>query len=104
MASPEYLTMVRCTTQLTDTIAGDPKRVAESLFAEGYIAPALLDDMQMDTMRSRDKASKLVSSISDRIRNKPSTFHEFVRLLKEQGPWTKDLIESLNTTYSSYSK
>ena len=106
MASPEYLTMVRCTPQLTDTIAGDPKRVADSLFAEGYIAPAIHDDMQMEMMRPRDKASKLVASMSDRIKNTPSVFHKFIRLLKEQGSWTKDLVESLNTTYTtcSYSK
>lgn len=104
MASPEYQTMVRCTTQLTDTIAQAPKQVAEALFAEGYIAPAILEDMQMETVRPRDKASRLVSSVTDRVKNKPSAFHDFVDLLKKQGPWTKDLVESLNTTYSSFSK
>ncbi len=96
MSSPEYFAMVRSTTQLTSILSQDPLSVASSLFAAGLIAPGILEELQLPTMTSSRKASRLAAVVTDRVKIRASIFQEFIQILEEQGEWTKDLIDTLN--------
>ena len=100
MPSPEYKTMVRCTPQLIDELVQGLQRVSENLFAVGLISPDVRDQV-LDTVHTRrEKTSRLVASITDRVKSTPSDFDKFVSILKEQGLWTNHIVSHLISTYT----
>ena len=100
MSSPEHKTMVRCTSQLVDALTNDPQRVSDSLFAADLISPGIRD-LVLDTVHTRrDKASRLVASMTDRVNTTLSDFDKFVSILKEQGRWTNHIVSHLIVTYT----
>ena len=102
MSSPEYKTMVRCTPQLVDALVESLQRVSDSLFAAGLISPdvhdLVLDSHTVHTRR--EKASRLVASITNRVNSTPSDFDKLISVLKEQGRWTNDIVSHLIATYT----
>ena len=100
LSSPEYKTMVRCTPQLVDALKNDPQSINDSLFAADLISPGIRD-LVLDTVHTRrEKASRLVASMTDRANSTPSDFDKFVSILKEQGRWTNHIVSHLIATYT----
>ena len=90
--------MVRCTPQLTDTLSIDPQRISDSLFSS-FLIPLSLHDMVIHpTLTPREKASRLVAAMTDRVSASPSDFAKFVTILREQGSWTTTIISLLEAT------
>ena len=61
-ASLEYRTLIACSHQLVNQISEDPSTVAQVLFAEGLVAPALTEEMDR-----QDKANKIVTAITKKV-------------------------------------
>lgn len=100
VSSPEYKTVVRCTPQLIDALVEGLQRISENLFAVGLISPDVRDQV-LDTVHTRrEKTSRLVASITDRVKCTPSDFDKFVSILKEQGAWTNHIVSQLIGTYT----
>lgn len=79
MPAQEYKTMVRCIPELVDALTqwvSDPQRItcSDRLFAAGLISPNIRDYVSNPKYTDRDKASRLVASITDRVNRTPSDF------------------------------
>ncbi len=100
MRTPEYTAFQSCYESLVDTITQEPGTFCNSLFAKSYISSEVRDYARVDAITDKQKAHRLVDSISDRIKHDPVTFHGFLDILKT--PFTNDLLKKLQECYKTY--
>ncbi len=56
----------------------------------------------MNTSRTgHNKASILIDDLSNGIKLNPETFHKFVAALKEDGPWTENIVSHVLEAHSN---
>ena len=91
--------MVTCTPQLTTALANDPLRVSENLLAKGLISSNLHERLIYTTDTPRDKARRLLASVTACVDGNASHFDSFIAVLKEQGDQTRDIVSILMDTY-----
>ena len=90
--------MVRCTPQLTDTLSIDPLPINEELFSSFLIPLAVHNFVVESTVTRREKASRLVAAMTDRVSASSSDFAKFVTILREQGSWTDHIVSLVEAT------
>ena len=71
------------------------------MFAKGLISKQVWDGLRMESVPPVDKAASIVSSLIDRIEHDINSYHEFVKILEREKPWSDLLLETLNTHYLS---
>ena len=92
--------MIHCAPQLVDALSNDLETVSEDLFAAGLISAGTRNHILHKEQHDHEKASRLVSNITDRVNSSPSDFDKLVSILKEQGPWTDHILSHLIATYT----
>ncbi len=91
-SSPEYRTMLSCTSQLITTIAQDPQRTCDEMIAAGLIQSVHIREfIRHPTNTDHAKATKLVDFMTDRVKTSPSDFNKFMDILKRLS-WTEDIV------------
>ena len=99
--TPEYLTMVQCTSQLTTLFKHDLSSISDYLWAQGMM-PAYVHGELSESSHTRSfKATLLVNTLTERVKDFPSDYHKFVKIVKKLGPWARDMAEHLDQTYTS---
>ena len=89
-------------TSLITSIA-DPLDLAWKLFANKIIEAATKDEVDLPNLTVTKKNSILVSAVMRRVEARPSLFHQFVDVLKDNGDHIlRELGEKLETTYSEF--
>ena len=74
--------MIESTVELTEDFSNNLQFIADALFAKHYISPSVKEEaLNPIYPTSRERASKLVSVITSRIKIQPEAFKTFVALL-----------------------
>ena len=98
--SPEYTTMRECHVVLVDLLKSAVGSLGDVLFAKGLIPSDVKESIHETT--SRASATRVViDHLTTQIKYCPSLYHEFVRVLEEQGLWTRAVVEKLTSCYDS---
>ncbi len=99
--TPEYKTMVSCIKNLTDTTARGVSGISDGLFARSLMSEEIHRKMMDNYLEDHKKASILIKDVSDQIKLNPDKFLVFVDVLKEDGPWTNDIVSHVLKEYNS---
>ncbi len=91
----EYLALLKCKVELTSEISADPLSVSTALVAKGLIPESSLNFVQLPTVQ---KASELVSQVSNKIRTYPEKFAKFLEVL-QGSKWLEDVSKTLVAAY-----
>ncbi len=94
----EYLALLKCKVELTSEISADPLSVATALVAKGLIPESSLHFVQLPTVQKYEKASELISQVTNKIRTYPARFAEFLEVL-QSSKWLEDVLKSLTAAY-----
>ncbi len=99
--TPEYKTMVSCIKELTDTTARGVSGISDGLFARSLMSEEIHRKMMDNYLEDHKKASILIKDVSGQIKLNPETFLVFVDVLKDDGPWTNDIVSHVLKEYNS---
>ena len=100
MANIESRALLQCVSGLTDLLQHNLS-VSVKLLEKGLIPKDVHDYvLTAQGVSSQHKASRLVSCLTDRVKDAAKVFHDFVDLLKED-PFFSDIVEKINTEYST---
>ena len=102
VATPEYLTIVRCYQMLVDVLKQSVNSIVSALFAKGYISENIRDKTRLDLVTPSDKITIVLDCLTDRIKHEPKAYHQFVEILEEMRPWTDLVLESLSKRFQDY--
>ena len=100
----EYLTMVECTTQITTLFKHDLSSISDYLWAQGMMSEDIRGELLEPSLTRSFKATLLVNTLTERIRNLPGDYHKFVEIVKMLGPWARDMAEHLDQIYTKNCK
>lgn len=99
MANIEYRALLQCAYGLTDLLQHNLS-VSDKLLEKGLIAKDVHDYvLTAHGVSNQHKASRLVSCLTDRVKDAAQVFHEFVAVLKED-PFFNDIVEKINAEHS----
>ena len=99
MANIEYRALFQCTSGLTDLLQHNLS-VSDKLLEKGLITMDVHDYiLTAQGVSNQQKASRLVSCLSDRVKDAAQMFHDLVALLKED-PFFADIVEKINIEHS----
>ena len=98
--TPEYLTMVQCTSQLTTLFKHDLSSISDHLWAQGMMSEDVRGELSESSHTRSFKATLLVNTLTERVKDFPSDYHKFVKIVKKLGPWARDMAEHLDQTYT----
>ena len=101
--SPGYETMCECYPQLVALIQQSPSTIGNALFSRNFLAPSVRNFVHDRMVSETEKAQKLVDTMTDRIQHFPSSFNDFVEILKKEGPWTSEMVKELRHLYRAKS-
>ena len=87
----EYMTLLRCTSELTSEISADPASISTKLLAEGLIPPPPL--------YSSPKASELVQQVTNGVKNFPNRYETFMSILSDF-TWLQDVSQLIREKYN----
>ncbi len=82
MASPEYITMIECTVELTQDFADNLEIISDLLFSKHLISPSIKEQAVHSTHQlPSSRASKVVSVLTSRVELQTEAFQQIVELL-----------------------
>ncbi len=102
--SKEYLTIVKCASQLATALHSD-RDIAHHLRANGFLPGKIYDDVMdpRSMCSASDKADELVNGIRRGVEQSPTYFHKLVDSLRNKEGKYKDILEIIEKTYSELS-
>ena len=90
--------MVECSEKIIHGLSGEPKTMATSLLAKGFIADGTLDDtFQLVHETKKDKGRRLYTAVLGVVRNFPQRYRDFISLLEQNRFLYGDLLKFLDT-------
>ena len=100
-AMAEHRTMLQCTSSLTALLQHNLTSISAKLLARGLITDEVSDWMlTAQGISNRDKAQRMVSCVTDRVKGSPQRFQSFVDVLSEE-PYFEEVVQKLTTTYNN---
>ena len=100
-AMAEHRTMLQCTSSLTGLLQHNLTSVSAKLLARGLITDEVSDWMlTAQGVSNRDKAQRMVSCVTDRVKGSPQRFQSFVDVLNEE-PYFEEVVQKLTMTYNN---
>ena len=97
--SEPYKIMLHYNDKLVMALSADPVGIAGTLLAKGLIPENTEAQVQLSST-PHEKARILVTAVRQRVRVSPRQFQDFIEVLSKK-PWTKDIVEILQTFDSS---
>ena len=102
-SSTEYKALLRCASDLTVLLKNNTVSVSTKLLEKGLVTEEVHDEvLTMQGVSNQDKAARLVFCVTDRVKVSAQQFHDFVDVLKEAGPYFKDIVEKLSSEHGTY--
>ena len=98
--SKEYSTIINCDRKLTVAFKSD-RDIAQFLLQQGFITREDYSEVNnpKSNLTSSEKASKLVTAITDRVELNPRNYHKVVNHLHQNITRYGDIIEILDQEY-----
>ena len=103
-STPEYVTFRKCYPTIINYMSEHLGHFCDKLFSEGYISPEVRDQARNASKTERERARILADTLINRIEQKPSVFHGFIKIIEEDGPWATDFIETLKNCHEAEEK
>ena len=103
-ATPEYVTFRKCYPTIIYYMSEHLGHFCDKLFSEGYISTEVRDQARNASKTKRERARILADTLIDRIEQKPSVFHDFIKIFEEDGPWATDFIVTLKKCHEAERK
>ena len=98
--SPESQALRRHFASMVKAIT-DPVGISTELFSEEIIEEVTMEEVDLPNQTVSKKNRVLLSAVMRRVETRPSLFHRFINLLKENGDHIlRELGGKLETTYS----
>ena len=92
--------MVKCASGLTALLQHHCLSVSSKLLGKGLIPMDVLDwVLTAQGVSNQDKAARVVSCVTNRVKSSPQCFHDFVDILKGES-FFADIVETMITTHS----
>lgn len=99
-ASAEYQAFSQCLSDLTTLLKHNHLSVSSKLLERGLITDDVYSwVLSASGVSGLEKASRLLSCVSTRIKASPQHFHDFVGILSED-VFFKDVVDTLRSLYS----
>ena len=93
--------MLQCTSSLTALLQHNLLSVSSKLLEKGLITDEVSDwILTAQGVSNRDKAQRLVSCVTDRVKGSPQRFQSFVDVLSEES-YFEEVVQKLITTYNN---
>ena len=97
----EHKAMIQCTSSLTALLQHNLISVSSKLLTLGLITDEVSDWMlTAQGVSNRDKAQRMVSCVTDRVKGSPQRFQSFVGVLSEES-YFEEVVQQLITTYNN---
>lgn len=97
----EHRAMIQCTSSLTALLQYDLHSVSSKLLARGLITDEVFGWMlTAQGVSNSDKAQRMISCVTDRVRGSPERFQSFVGVLREES-YFEEVVQKLITTYNN---
>lgn len=93
-----YNAFVTCSDNLITALSVDPLSIVNTLVAKKFLPPKASDEVLLPSYTPHEKATRVVNAIRAVIKVNAERFHEFIRILSNE-PWTKDIVEILQSAY-----
>ncbi len=91
----EYSLMVSRSSDIVDIIKQSPGPIGLELFARGLFSEDDRDFVCEVSASKRNKATRVVTVVTDRTRHNPEVLAQFVDILQSVGQWTQDAVKLL---------
>ena len=104
--SPEYETLIQSTDDLTTALSNDLTNIAGKLLARRMIPESVHDTVtgsRSPGLTRRDKASRLIICIRDRVKITPEAFSTFMEVLQGE-LHLENTVKQLSDRLKSFSK
>ena len=100
MANIEHRALLQCAHGLTDLLQHNLS-VSDKLLEKGWVTKDVHGwALTARGVSDHEKASRLVSCLTDRVKDAAQVFHDFLAVLKED-PFFADIVEKINAEYRS---
>jgi hypothetical protein len=97
----EHRTMLQCTSSVTALLQHNLTSISPKLLERGLITDEVSDWMlTAQGVSNRDKAQRMFSCVTDRVRGSPQRFQSFVDILSGE-PYFEEIVQKLITTYNN---
>ena len=105
--SSEYKTFIQLTDELTTALSHDLTNIAGKLLAKNVITVTVYDmviEAQSPGVTNKDKASRLIACVRDKVKSNPEAFSIFMEVLQDGDPYLEDTIKQLSHCLKRFSK
>ena len=93
--SREYKTLLHCSSSLTDLLKNNTVSVSTKLQEKGLVTEEVHDwILTVQGTSNQDKAARLMSCVTDRVKDSTERLHDFIDILKGDS-YFKDIVEIL---------
>ena len=96
---PEFSTMIKSTSDLTNAIKLDILALTDELLDEGFLSPDNHSSANNQMIDVSHRASQLVSLLRTRVQLNPSNFHKFIHVLLKRASAHREILKILDTKY-----
>ena len=96
--SPEYVTLVECTSMLIDSLVSDVNNIGTELFSKNFLSESDREVLQTGVEPSK-KASRMIDAVRMKIKVNPKRFDDFVDILVKQGDFMADSVQKVKEVY-----
>ena len=97
--SIEYKTLLQCSSGLTDLLQHNIS-VSAKLLEKGLVTKEVYDwILTVQGVSNHDKAARLVSCVTDRVKDSAQVLHDFVDILKDDSFFV-DIVDKLTSLHS----
>ena len=97
--SVEHKSLVQCASGLTDLLQHNILSVSAKLLEKGLVTKDVHDSVLTESVSSHNKAAKLVSCVTDRVKGSARRFHDFIDVLKGDS-YFDDIVQEIVSIHS----
>ena len=99
----EHKSLVQCASGLTDLLQHNILSVSAKLLEKGLVTKDVHDSvLYTEGVSSHNKAAKLVSCVTDRVKGSARRFHDFIDVLKGDS-YFDDIVQEITSIHSKFS-
>ena len=102
-ASPEWETIVECSTLLINSIKEDVDNIGDELHSKWFLSESGYESLKQIGPGSEPsiRARKIISAVECKVKSQPALFEHFVTVLRSQGEWMRDCTEKVEECYKA---
>ena len=97
--SVEHKSLIQCASGLTDLLQHNILSVSAKLLEKGLVTKDVHDSILTEGVSSHNKAAKLVSCVTDRVKGSARRFRDFIDVLKGDS-YFDDIVQEITSIHS----